>query len=209
MSGFTQIKAIPKQYPKMFGDYTSLIKPDNRHYDSDFHRLVSGFNAFKLMFERDIHYIESEPTQVELLAGKTKRNINYDYVCFFVEDYSMNSVGRSILQIAEMKAAFNLAINEVFQSSEFYVYEVSPNTVKKFITGDGHASKEDVKASVNKLGYYFDKYDCGAKTSVLAEDLYDAFSLAKFGHDLELWFHGHDHETLVDFKKDKLDVYKR
>lgn len=104
----------------------------------------------------------------------------------YIEGYAYGAKG-ALFDIAEMTQTFKLFLNDYFKS-KINLYTITPNTLKKFITGKHNAKKDLMRESIlSKYNVDFTHYDCLLKGSDISEDMCDAFSLAKFGYEFDLW----------------------
>jgi crossover junction endodeoxyribonuclease RuvC len=89
-----------------------------------------------------LHYIAD---QVEfLLGGRTESD-----TLIVIEGYSFGSRGRSTVSLGELGGITRLCLHKL----GFKYLEVAPKQLKKFITGNGNASKEEMIKEVNsKMG---------------------------------------------------------
>jgi len=108
--------------------------------------------------------------KIELVIDHTLEFINkYSPNFVFIEGFSFGSNSRSVTSLAELQGAIKYNLNK----SNISWKSFPPSTVKKFISGNGHAQKEEVKESCIKLN---------SGSNILHNfDLFDAYACALLG----------------------------
>lgn len=86
------------------------------------------------------------------------------------EDYSFGSRGRNLFGLIEWGGVARTAVYKMGVN----IITVSPKTLKKFVTGNGNANKEDMMKAVKELWGY----------EATNNDEADAYSLSRFGDSL-------------------------
>jgi hypothetical protein len=112
-----------------------------------------------------------------LFSGVFDPQKNYNIL---IEDFSFGSVGRSILNIAENSAIMKYSLKYEFNVN---YATISPKTIKKFATGSGNASKDDmINSFVSETGFdimeFFDLKEI--KNPKPVDDLVDSYFLCKY-----------------------------
>lgn len=102
----------------------------NQSFD---HITTGSISSSKKNIYARFEVIHNKFTELELYT-------NYDIVVF--ENYAFN--GNRVSQLAELNGLlkYNYYLNNI------PIEVVAPNTVKKFVTGHGHANKDKVRASI-------------------------------------------------------------
>lgn len=91
-----------------------------------------------------------------------------------IEGFSFGSIGRGVTGLAELRGVVDAVIDDYIGEDEFArVIHVSPSSIKKFTTGYGRASKEDMVAAVNK--------ELNLSLTLKENDAADALALALYG----------------------------
>lgn len=88
-----------------------------------------------------------------------------------IEEYSHGSISSSMDVVHELGGIVKYHLRKIGQVP----VEISPKSVKKFITGNGNADKDKMLSCVQKMGM-----------PILDDNMADAFGLARFGHALQL-----------------------
>lgn len=88
-------------------------------------------------------------------------------LCIRIEGYSFASKGRAITSLAELRGVL---IDKLMPYSND-IEEVPPGSLKKFFTGMGNASKEQMLLAAKERGHDFGK----------KHDLADAYALSEWG----------------------------
>ena len=171
---------------------TDLSKPSLKYpeeiFKSDFNDLKNsqfGFRLFRSLMLRDYHYLN----MFDYLFSDYNLYNLYN-IELYMEGYAYGAKG-TIFEIAEITQTFKMFAYDYFfrnRVQNFELYTLPPMTLKKFITGDGHATKNDIKNELyKKYSINFTDYDCELKGSDISEDLNDAFALVKFGSEFNKW----------------------
>jgi Holliday junction resolvasome RuvABC endonuclease subunit len=87
-----------------------------------------------------------------------------------IEEYSHGSVSSSMDIVHELGGIVKYSLRKIGQVP----IEISPKSVKKFVTGNGNADKDMMLACVQKAGL-----------PILDHNMADAFGLARFGYALQ------------------------
>lgn len=88
-----------------------------------------------------------------------------------IEEYSHGSVSSSMDIVHELGGIVKYSLRKIGQVP----IEISPKSVKKFVTGNGNADKDMMLACVQKAGL-----------PILDHNMADAFGLAQLGYALQL-----------------------
>jgi crossover junction endodeoxyribonuclease RuvC len=110
----------------------------------------------------------------------------------FIEGYSFNSKGRSIVSLGELGGIYRMLLARKWGG----YYEIPPNSLKKFITTKGNAKKELM------LEKTFRKYGIGSET-LKDNNQVDAYGLARFGSAFLAWKLGNN-----NFAKYEIEALK-
>jgi len=124
--------------------------------------------------------------KIEFVVDNILKFINKhlpDYI--FIEGFSFGSNSRSVTSLAELQGSIKYNLNKLNISWKSF----PPSTVKKFITGNGHAQKEDVKEACIKIN---------EESKILHNfDLFDAYACSLLG----LFDIVYGHQIYEDFFK--------
>lgn len=121
----------------------------------------------------------------------------------FIEGYAYGAKGK-LAEIGEVSQSFKLALNSCISIDE--IYNISPKTLKKFITNDSSAHKNEMQDLLyEKYNVSFSEYNVGD----VAEDLVDAYSLSQFGIEFDQWQVGGEHSYFDSLKRKTLLGFRR
>ena len=131
---------------------------------------LENVNCFK--FPKELEGLE----RYSFLAEWTIEQLRWDdgrVEKIVLEDYSYGSVGR-VFHIAE-----NVGILKHILLKQHFTYEtIAPTTLKKFATGRGNASKDEMLDAWKQESKRFDLIQ---ETGNPASDIIDSFYLCKYG----------------------------
>jgi hypothetical protein len=166
---------------------TSLTKPSSE-YSNIFKLNTDNCKKPQLGFRLCRTYeIQSLYEQIFDYLFCEHKNYNLE---LYMEGYAYGAKG-TVFEIAEISQTFKMFAYDWCQKNKvhnFGLYTVPPMTLKKFITGNGHAIKDDIKNELyQKYKLDLSYYDCELKGSDISEDMNDAFALTKFGSEFNKW----------------------
>lgn len=138
-----------------------------------------------IIYENDIfHNTDKDPERMIHIADTiiSKLNVKTDVIC--IEGFSYNSKGRGVL----FQAGLGYIIRENLVRNGFHYYEVTPNALKKFATGNGTMKKEAMIEPIKRRwGFYHE-----------SDNIVDAFVLSEIAKAIDL---GKEYKDLKEHEK--------
>jgi Holliday junction resolvasome RuvABC endonuclease subunit len=116
----------------------------------------------------------------------------------FIEGYSFGSKGSSGISLGELGGVIRFSIH---CRTNWRLHEVSPSTLKKFISGKSGAPKEIMLKELNKR-YGYDRSGSDPELHIL-NDEGDALGLMELGRAL----YSKNTKPLVQFQRDAISIF--
>lgn len=139
----------------------------------------------EIIEEQEIWFeYKKDPERMNYISERVIEQLNIDTDVICIENFSYNSTGRGV----DYQYGIGWIIREKLFVHGFKFYDVAPNALKRFATGNGSVKKEVMVAPIYRRWGYTN----------ISDNITDAFVLAKIAEAIDKGNKGlKEHEKLV------------